>query len=167
MAEEDITWFEEPVIPEDLAAYREVRTRQPIPVAGDECEFTRWGFRQVLSAGAIDIIQPDTCAAGGLQECKKIADMAAAFGVRYVPHVWGTAIGLAATLQLIAVLPASPLRLTPREPLLEFDRSEHPFRHAVVTQPLEHEGGRVRIPTGPGLGIEIDREALKRFRKGA
>lgn len=167
VADEDITWFEEPVIPEDLAAYREVRARQPIPVAGGECEFTRWGFRQVLTTGAIDIIQRDTCAAGGPSECKKIADMAAAFGVRYVPHVWGTAIGLAAALQLIAVLPASPLRLAPREPLLEFDRSEHPFRQAVVTQPLEHEGGRVSIPTGPGLGIEIDREALRRFGKGA
>jgi D-galactarolactone cycloisomerase len=117
--------------------------------------------------GAIDILQPDTCAAGGLSECKKIADMAAAFGVRYVPHVWGTAIGLAAALQLIAVLPPMPLRLTPREPLLEFDRSEHPFRQAVVTEPIQHVKGRVRIPTGPGLGIEINRTALKKFSKAS
>jgi D-galactarolactone cycloisomerase len=165
VADEDITWFEEPVIPEDLAAYREVRARQPIPVAGGECEFTRYGFREILTSGSIDILQPDTCAAGGLSECKKIADMAFTFGIRYVPHVWGSAIGLSAALHLLAVLPALPLRHKPREPLLEFDRSEHPFRQAVVKTPLEHVNGRVAIPTGPGLGIEVDRDALKKFAK--
>jgi D-galactarolactone cycloisomerase len=146
-----------------LNAYCEVRAKQPIPVAGGECEFTRFGFRPIFTMGAIDILQPDTCAAGGLSECKKIADMAFAFGIRYVPHVWGTAIGLSAALHLIAVLPAMPLRLTPREPLLEFDRSEHPFRQAIVKQQIEHEKGRVRIPTGPGLGIEVDRDVLRRY----
>ena len=159
-----VGWFEEPVIPEDLDAYVEVRRGQPIPVAGGECEFTRLGFRNVFAKQAIDILQPDTCAAGGLSECKKIADMASAFGVRYVPHVWGTGIALAASLQLLAVLPHTPLRRTPWEPILEFDRSEHPFRQAVMKSPLEHEGGVVRIPTGPGLGIEIDREALVKYR---
>jgi len=163
VADQDIDWFEEPVIPEDLMSYREVRQGQPIPVAGGECEFTRWGFREVLTSRSMDIIQPDTCAAGGISECKKIADMAAAFGVRYVPHVWGTGIALAASLQLLAVLPHSPLRLTPREPLLEFDRSEHPFRQAVLMQPIEHVQGVVQIPDGPGLGIEVNREALREF----
>jgi len=160
----NIGWFEEPVVPDDLDSYVEVRRGQPIPVAGGECEFTRWGFREVLTRRAIDIIQPDTCAAGGLSECKKIADMATAFGVRYVPHVWGTGIGLAAALQLLAVLPHSPPRHTPLEPMLEFDRSEHPFRQAVLQTPLEHSGGVVRVPDGPGLGIEVDRAALQRFR---
>src|SRR5208282_1275471 len=70
-----INWFEEPVVPDDLDSYVEVRRGQPIAVAGGECEFTRWGFREVLTRRAMDIIQPDTCAAGGLSECKKIADM--------------------------------------------------------------------------------------------
>ena len=163
VADQNIDWFEEPVIPEDLASYRAVRQGQPIPVAGGECEYTRWGFRDVLMTRSMDIIQPDTCAAGGISECKKIADMAAAFGVRYIPHVWGTGVALAASLQLLAVLPHSPLRRTPLEPILEFDRSEHPFRQEVLTHPLEHVGGIVQIPDGPGLGIEINREALKRF----
>lgn len=163
VADQEITWFEEPVIPEDLNAYCEVRAKQPIPIAGGECEFTRFGFRPIFTMGAIDILQPDTCAAGGLSECKKIADMAFAFGVRYVPHVWGTAIGLSAALQLIGVLPAMPLRLTPREPLLEFDRSEHPFRQSVVKQQIEHEKGRVKIPTGPGLGIEVNRDVIQKY----
>jgi D-galactarolactone cycloisomerase len=77
----------------------------PIPIASGECEFTRFGFRGLLTTRAVDVIQPDTCSAGGLSECKKIADMAAAHGVRYVPHVWGTGVALAAALQLLAVLP--------------------------------------------------------------
>ncbi len=163
VADCSIDWFEEPVIPEDLAAYREVRRGQPIPVAGGECEYTRWGFREIFATRAVDIVQPDTGAAGGLSECKKIADMAVAHGIRYVPHVWGTGIALAAALQLIAVLPANPPRRTPREPILEFDRSEHPFRQAILTAPLEHRRGVVAIPDGPGLGVDVDRGALRRF----
>ena len=120
----DIGWFEEPVPPEDIAGYRAVKAAIAIPVAGGECEFTRFGFRDVLTSRAIDIVQPDTCAAGGLTECKKIADMAEAFGVRYNPHVWGTGIAIAASLQLLAVLPShTPSSLSPLEPLFEFDRT--------------------------------------------
>jgi D-galactarolactone cycloisomerase len=160
----NIGWFEEPVVPEELGSYEEVRRGQPIPVAGGECEFTRWGFRDILQRRAMDILQPDTCAAGGLSECKKIADMATAYGLRYLPHVWGTGVGLAAALQLLAVLPHTPPRHTPREPLLEFDRSEHPFRQAVIQSQIEHSAGVVRIPEGPGLGIKVDRAAIERFR---
>jgi D-galactarolactone cycloisomerase len=160
----DIGWFEEPVPPEDIAGYRAVREAIAVPVAGGECEFTRFGFRDLLATRAIDIIQPDTCAAGGLSECKKIADMAESFGVRYNPHVWGTGIAIAASLQLLAVLPShTPTSLNPLAPMLEFDRTEHPIRQALLTQPIEHVRGIVRVPDGPGLGIEIDRAALKRF----
>jgi D-galactarolactone cycloisomerase len=113
---------------------------------------------------AVDVLQPDICAAGGLSECKKIADMANAFGVRCNPHVWGTGVALAAALQLLAVLPHNPPGLFPEEPLLEFDRSEHPIRQAVLATLIEHRAGRVAVPTGPGLGIEVDRAALERFR---
>jgi D-galactarolactone cycloisomerase len=160
----DIGWFEEPVPPEDLAGYQAVKAALSIPIAGGECEYTRFGFRDQLATHAVDIVQPDTCAAGGLSECKKIADMAEAFGVRYNPHVWGTGIALAASLQLLAVLPPhTPTSLKASEPILEFDRTEHPIRQAILTKPIEHRGGRVRIPDGPGLGIEIDRDALRHF----
>src|SRR5262249_5178668 len=131
-----IVWFEEPVVPEDLAGYCKVRRDQPIPVAGGETWFTRYSFRDVLTHSAVDILQPDVCAAGGLSEAKKIADMAAAFAIRCVPHVWGTGVGLAAALQLLAVLPHNPQRHSPQEPMLEFDCSEHPFRQAVLTAPI-------------------------------
>ena len=90
--------------------------------------------------------------------------MASAFGVRLVPHVWGTGVALAASLQLLAVLPHNPPGLFPIEPLLEFDQSEHPIRMAVLTRPIEQRGGWVEVPDGPGLGIEIDRAALDKFR---
>ena len=159
----DITWFEEPVPPEDLAGYREVKAALTIPIAGGEAEFTRWGFRNILVERAMDILQPDVCAAGGISECKKIADMASAFGVRVNPHVWGTGVALAASLHLLAVLPHNPPGLFPIEPLLEFDQSEHPIRMAVLTQPIMQRDGWVEVPDGPGLGIEIDRAALRRF----
>ena len=160
----DIGWFEEPVPPEDLAGYRAVKAALSIPIAGGECEFTRFGFRDLLVSHAVDIVQPDTCAAGGLSECKKIADMAEAFGVRYNPHVWGTGIAIAASLQLLAVLPShTPTSLAPAEPMLEFDRTEHPIRQALLTQRIEHAAGIVAVPDGPGLGIEVDRAALARF----
>lgn len=164
LADLDIAWFEEPVVPENVEAYREVRTRQPIPVAGGECSFTRFDFRRFFEAAALDYVQPDTGAAGGITECRKIADMAATFGVRYVPHVWGTGIAMAAALQLLAVLPNEPLCRFPFEPLLEFDRTEHPIRQAILTTPIEHRQGWVEVPTASGLGIEVDRKALARFR---
>ena len=110
----NIGWFEEPVPPEDLAGYRAVKAATSIPMAGGETDYTRFGFAEILKSRAMDYLQPDTCAAGGLSECKKIADMANAFGVRMIPHVWGTGIGLAAALQLLAVLPHNP---PSREPL--------------------------------------------------
>ncbi|OSI71056.1 mandelate racemase/muconate lactonizing enzyme family protein [Bradyrhizobium canariense] len=160
----DIGWFEEPVPPEDVAGYLAVRSALSIPIAGGECEFTRFGFRDLFVSRALDIAQPDTCAAGGLSECKKIADMAEAFGVRCNPHVWGTGIAIAASLHLLAVLPPhSPLSLKPIEPMFEFDRTEYPIRQAILVEPIEHTRGIVRVPDGSGLGIEIDRKALVRF----
>src|SRR5262249_9333010 len=148
---------------EDLEGYKQVKSAVRIPIAGGEAEFTRWGFRSLLAERLIDIVQPDVCAAGGISECKKIADMANAFGVRVNPHVWGTGVALAASLQLLAALPHNPPGLYPIEPLLEFDRSAHPIRMAVLREPIEQHGGWVEIPQGPGLGIAVDRAALAKF----
>lgn len=162
-AELDIDWFEEPVTPEHLGAYRELRARQPIPVAGGETWHSRWGFREPIETRAIDIVQPDLAGCGGFTEARRIADQAALHGVRLVPHVWGTGVHIAAALQFMAALPPSPMRVNPIEPILEFDRTHNPFRQAILTHPLDHQRGVVTIPDGPGLGIEIDRAALAAF----
>lgn len=162
-AEYGIDWFEEPVVPEQLDAYRAVKAGQPIPVAGGETWHTRWGMREPIETRAVDIIQPDICGCGGFTEIRRIADLAALHGVRLVPHVWGTAIQIAAALQFMAAMIPNPVRNNPIEPILEFDRTDNPFRQAVVKTPIEHVAGVVTIPDGPGLGIEINRDALKEF----
>ncbi len=158
-----IDWFEEPVLPEQLSAYRAVRAGQPIPVAGGETWHGRFGMQEPLSTRCIDIVQPDICGTGGFSEMRRVADLAALYGVRCVPHVWGTGVAIAAGLQFMAALPPDPPRRDPVEPILEFDRTPNPFRQAIVTSPIEHEAGVVQIPSGPGLGIEIDRRALAEF----
>jgi D-galactarolactone cycloisomerase len=159
-ARQGIDWFEEPVLPEQVGAYRAVRAGQPLPVAGGETWHGRYAMREPLETRAVDIIQPDICGSGGFSEMRRIADMAAMHGVRLVPHVWGTGVALAAGLQFMAALPPNPPRRDPVEPILEFDRTPNPFRQAVLTKPIEHQTGIVAIPIGPGLGIEINREAL-------
>lgn len=158
-----IDWFEEPVLPEQIGTYEAVRAGQPIPVASGENWHGRYAMNEPLSRRAIDIVQPDICGVGGFSEIRRVADLAAMHGVRLVPHVWGTAVCLAASLQFMAALPPNPPRRTPLEPIMEFDRTENPFRQAVVKTPLEHQEGRVVIPEAPGLGIEIDREALAAY----
>ncbi|WP_046078944.1 mandelate racemase/muconate lactonizing enzyme family protein [Halomonas sp. HG01] len=158
-----IDWFEEPVLPEQLEAYRAVRQGQPIPVASGENWHGRYAMLEPLATRAVDIVQPDVCGVGGVSEMRRVADMAAMFGVRLVPHVWGTAVCIAASLQCMAALPPNPPRRRPIEPIMEFDRTTNPFRQAVVEAPLEHRDGVMRIPDGPGLGIAIDRDALQRF----
>ena len=150
-------------MPEQLGAYRAVRAGQPIPVAGGETWHTRWGMREPIETRCVDIVQPDICGCGGFSEVRRVADLAALHGVRLVPHVWGTAVQIAAALQFMAAMVPNPVRTNPIEPILEFDRTDNPFRQAVVTRPIEHERGVVGIPDGPGLGIEINRDALMEF----
>ncbi|MEM6615823.1 MAG: mandelate racemase/muconate lactonizing enzyme family protein [Pseudomonadota bacterium] len=166
VADEDIDWFEEPVLPEHLEAYTRVRDQQPIPVAGGETWHGRYGFRDALNAHAVDIAQPDICGVGGFTEMRRVADLVSAAGVRLVPHVWGTAVQIAASLQFIAAMLPDPPRPEPREPILEFDRTPNPFRQAVVETPIEAVAGVVHIPDGPGLGITINRDALTEFAPG-
>ena len=163
-AEFDIDWFEEPVLPELLEAYLDVRAGQPIPVAGGETWHGRWGMKDPIERRCIDILQPDICGTGGFTEMRRICDMAALSGIRLVPHVWGTAVQIAASLQFLAAMPPAPPRPEPLDPILEFDQTDMPFRQAIVKTPLDHVNGVVTIPDGPGLGIEIDRDALEQFR---
>jgi D-galactarolactone cycloisomerase len=160
----DIGWFEEPVPPDDIDGYRAVKAALAMPIAGGEAEFGLAGFKELFLARAVDIAQPDICGAGGFTQCKKIADAAHAFGVRFCPHSWGTPINLAASLQLLAVIPDSMIGANPVPPYLEMDCTEHPIRDALMPAALRPVDGIVRIPDGPGLGIEIDRAAVERFQ---
>jgi D-galactarolactone cycloisomerase len=135
-------------------------------VAGGENAFTRWGFRDLVVRKAMDIVQPDVCAAGGISECRKIAALAITHGVECVPHAWGSAIGVAATLHFLAALPDQPPSFRPMPPLLEFEQCENPFRDHLSKEPIVQRRGKVAVPTGAGLGIEIDRSILDKYRVG-
>ena len=160
----DLLWFEEPISPEDHEGYVEVSRALDLAVAGGENDFTRWGFRDIIAKKAMDIVQPDVCAAGGISECRKIAALASAHGVECIPHAWGSAVGLAATVQFLAALPDTPPAFRPMPPMLEFEQTPNPLRDLLAKEPIAQVNGIVRVPDGPGLGIEVDRAVLEKFR---
>jgi D-galactarolactone cycloisomerase len=159
-----VHWFEEPISPEDLEGYRSVSDALDMSVAGGENEFTKFSFREIIQRRAMDIIQPDVCAAGGITECKKIAAMSQAHWVQCVPHAWGTAIGLSATMHFLASLPECPPCLVPQPPMLEYEQTYNPFREELGGDVFSHQNGIVNVPQGPGLGIEINRDILTRYK---
>lgn len=159
----DVRWFEEPVNPEDIEGYVEVGLALDIPIAGGEAESTRFGFRRLLAERAVDIVQPDLTAAGGFTECQRIAALASAWGVRYLPHVWGTAVGLCASLQWVAALPPATASLFPVEPLFELDRTPNLFRDELAVEPILPVDGWIAIPDRRGLGVEVDERVLERY----
>jgi D-galactarolactone cycloisomerase len=155
-AKNDVYWFEEPVSPEHLDAYIDLRETLSVHVAGGECHAPA-EFRRFLDAGAFDIAQPDVCNVGGLTAARRIADRAAATGVPLVPHVWGTPVTLAASLHLLAAIE--------QETWLEFDRSANPLREELSERAFAPtDDGRVIVPSGPGLGIELDTTMLDYYR---
>ena len=163
LEELDVAWFEEPVTPDNVEGYREVKDALSIPIAGGESEFTRFGCRDLLTRRAVDIIQPDVCSCGGISEAKRIADMAHALHIQTTPHVWGTNIGRAACLQLAAALPCTPPSLNAAAPAFEYDLTEHPIREAITHEPLAAVEGRIAVPTAPGLGVTLNLEAAGKF----
>ena len=164
LADFDLRWYEEPVVPEDLQGYVEMRRRLAMPIAGGENEHTLYGFREFLGAGCVDVAQPDIGSCGGITAGRHIVALAQAHGVQVNPHVWGSAIAQAAALQFIAAVPVAHHSLFAQEPVLEYDRSSHPFRQQLITQPLQSVDGWVEVPMGPGLGVEVDRSVLEAFR---
>ena len=160
-------WFEEPAPPEDREGYRRVRQALSIPIAGGECEFTRYGFRDLVAGGCVDIAQPDLCAAGGFSEWMKIHALASSFGVAVIPHVWGSGIALAAALHVLAATPPFPHTANPapleNEPVIEYDRNPNPLRDELLVEKIRLVEGRLGVPQGPGLGVRVDEEVLRRY----
>jgi D-galactarolactone cycloisomerase len=159
-----VHWFEEPISPEDIEGYVEVSRALDIAIAGGENDSTRFGFREIITRRAMDIIQPDVCAAGGLTECKKIAAMASAHWIQCIPHAWGSVIGMAATLHFLASLPDCPPCLVPIPPMLEYEQTFNPFRDELSEIPITHSRGIVDVPKGPGLGISVNEKVIEKYR---
>ena len=80
-----------------------------------------------------------------------------------IPHIWGSSIGMAASIQFVASLPNSPLCFKPLEPMIEYDAAEHPFKNDLIGNGIVLRDGFVEVPNAPGIGVEVDREVLRRF----
>jgi D-galactarolactone cycloisomerase len=159
LASYDVTWFEEPLRPDDLDDFVALRRAARVPIAGGEVLTRRQTFVPWLQAGALDIVQPDATKVGGLSESRRIGWMAEACGARLIPHGWNTAIGLAADLQLASALPATEL--------VEYIGGSA-YVDALVAGGWQLDAeGMLAIPDGPGLGLELDREAVARYTQGA
>jgi D-galactarolactone cycloisomerase len=152
----DLAWLEEPVSPDNVAGQAEVRGATDIPIAAGESEQTRFAFREMLEARAVDVLQPDPAIAGGLTETRTIAALAASHGLTVAPHLWGSAILFATGLHLCVSTPCATL--------LEYSRGENPLLNELVEEPIAFEDGHVLAPTGPGLGLTLRRDFVERVR---
>lgn len=152
-----VSWFEEPVAVDDIAGYRRLRDALPLSLVNGETLFTRYDFREFLTSGAVDVIMPNVARAGGISESLKIAALAGAFHVDIAPHGVGSAIGVAASLQLAASV--ANVRT------YEFNQLPNPLRDTLLTTPFAiDDEGRLPIPTGPGLGIDVDWDRVDAYR---
>ncbi len=167
LEDEGVVFFEEPVPPEDRDGYCQVRSKLSLAIAGGECEYTRYGFRELFARGCVDIAQPDICVSGGLSEFQKIAALASAHGVMVLPHVWGSGVALAAALAAISALPCLPHTANPvplqNEPAVEYDRNFNPLRDDLLREKIVFKDSMVHVPAEPGLGVRIDEEVLRKY----
>lgn len=153
-------FYEEPVLPEQADSFPEIAARTSIPIAAGERMHSRWDCKQAFENQAVDIIQPDLSHAGGITEVHKIAAMAEAYDVALAPHCPLGPISLAACLQIDACAPNALFQeqVLHRADIADFDV----FRYVANDIMFDYdEQGFVDLPSGPGLGIEMDEEAVR------
>jgi D-galactarolactone cycloisomerase len=161
-----IDWYEEPLSPADEEGYRTLHARSEISIATGEALYTAYAFDRLLAPRVIDIAQPDLALCGGLSQGRLIGQLCTLRHARLSPHVWGTGLGLAAAVHLVAAQPPYPA-VTESEadpPWVEYDVAENPLRDELLREPLRPVNGVIPVPLAPGLGVEPDRAALERFR---
>ncbi len=152
-----IYWLEEPFEPDEYEAYAELADAVDITVAAGEQDATRWGFRELIERGHVDLIQPDVTRCGGITEMLRIADLADEHGVALVPHAWKSGIIKAASLHVNAVLPGALFQ--------EYCVAGTEINLNLTKQllPLEADGC-IAVPTAPGLGIDLDEDVFSSLR---
>jgi L-alanine-DL-glutamate epimerase-like enolase superfamily enzyme len=152
-----IFWLEEPFYPDEYEAYAELADSVDIRVAAGEQDTTVWGFRELIERGRVDLVQPDVTRCGGITEWLRIAALAREHGVETVPHAWKSGIIKAASLQCNAVIPDALFQ--------EYCVADTPINQSLTHERLPIEdGGFVRVPTAPGIGVTLDDEVVARYR---
>jgi D-galactarolactone cycloisomerase len=148
-------WLEEPLFVEDIEGHAMLREKGNVPIAVGENLHTYYAFENFIVRGAVDFIQPDVARAGGITEIRRIAALAAKHNVPVSFHTWGDAVALAASVHLSAVLENAIV--------MELDYTYNPLREELLQQPFTVQNGCLIPPDKPGLGIELNREALRSF----
>ncbi|MCA9022236.1 MAG: mandelate racemase/muconate lactonizing enzyme family protein [Planctomycetaceae bacterium] len=157
-------YFEEP-LPQSphYAGYEELRRKLALPLAAGEGVDSRGSAKELIDRQCMHIIQPDVSLCGGIGETLFISELAALSGIRCIPHCWGGAILIAATVQTLSLMPDPHWGFPTDTPMLELDQSENPWRTEIVKEPFQLKDGFVDVPTRPGLGIEVDEAIVKRY----
>jgi L-alanine-DL-glutamate epimerase-like enolase superfamily enzyme len=161
-ADLDLFFIETPLPSDDLDGYARLAGEQPIPIAAGEWLATRFEFLDLMDRGKVQVAQPDMGRVGGLTEAKRVCDLAKTRGIKIVPHLWKTGISIAAAAHMAAA--------TPHCAFIEFlpaNLCESTLRKELVTDELQLVNGLAPVPTRPGLGVELDRSALRKFRAAA
>lgn len=158
LKDHDVHWFEEALPPDAIDDFKTLRDRSPVPIATGECLTRRQSFLPWFEKRALDIVQPDVTKVGGISEQIQIARTANAFGIRYIGHGWNTAIGLAADLQLAAAMPSADL--------VEYIGGSPYIDDITVGGWRLDADGMLAIPYRPGLGVTLDRDALREMTSG-
>lgn len=158
LAPYDIFFIETPIDIDDLDGYAFLHERSPIRIAAGEWQNTHFEFLDLAHRGKLDVLQPDVGRVGGFTEASKVVQIAADYGRLLVPHCWKSGIGIAASVHLAAATATCPF-----VEFLPANLSESDLRRNLLTSDLELVDGGIPLPEQPGLGIEIDRDALSRF----
>jgi D-galactarolactone cycloisomerase len=156
LEENRVFWFEEPFQPEDIDSYVALRGTVGVRLAAGENEFGVQGFRELLRAGAVDIVQPDASRCGGISEVWRVAQLAAARGLEFAPHTWSDAVAVLANAQVVAAMPNG---LT-----VEIDQTGNPMIDDLLIEPLRVQDGLLRLSNHPGLGAELNPAVVERLR---
>jgi L-alanine-DL-glutamate epimerase-like enolase superfamily enzyme len=157
-AEYNLFFLEEPILADDLDGFAQLKDAVPeTRLAAGEEQTTRYDFKDLICRSKLDVVQPDICRVGGISEMKKIAAMAHAWNKLCIPHGWGTAANIVATLHVVASIPNAEF--------VEYvSYPDNPVINNLFKEPLEFEDGYVRVPEGPGLGVELDQETIKKYQ---
>ena len=158
LASYNVAWFEEPLSPDALEDFVQLRRAAPLPISGGETLTRRQSFRPWLEAGAFDIVQPDVTKVGGISEERKIAQMAQDHGIKFVPHGWNTAVGVAADLHLASAFPGTDL--------IEYKTGSAYVDEIVVGGWKLDADGMLAIPDRPGLGVPLDLDRVAHYARG-
>lgn len=156
LASQKVFWFEEPFQPEDIDSYVALRGTVGVPLAAGENEFGLQGFRELIRAGALDIVQPDACRCGGISEVKRVADFARPAGLRVATHTWSDAAAVVANAHVISSVGNG---IT-----VEVDQTGNPFIDELLVEPVRVVDGHLQLSRAPGLGIELNQPVLDRYR---